>query len=240
MTFCSNCGKPVEGSGRFCVHCGAEVVPASESAAHAASAMPAGVSAAMPAAVPPVNNVQSFQPVQYAPSGAVPIAVGIPGPVPATPQQKRGGMAGTLVVLAVIAAGGYYYYDHAKTAAPPSAPATTPPSTPATAPPPTPGATQNKALVQQQSFNAQWQDESGMLVLTSAKWTNSANVTLSSAVVQCEQYNAVGTDLSQYRVTLNGPTQPNAASTYSNIQIGAIASGMSKVNCDIVHVKPAQ
>jgi hypothetical protein len=142
-------------------------------------------------------------------------------------------MIGTLVVLAAIVGGGYYYYNHGKTAAPPANPPAAPASTP-------PGTTDNKALVQQQSFNAQWQDESGMLVLTSAKWTNSANVTLQSATVQCEQYNAVGTDLSQYRVTLNGPTEPNTASTYSNVQIGAIASGMTKVNCDVVHVKAAQ
>lgn len=138
-------------------------------------------------------------------------------------------MTGTLVVLAAIVIGGYYYYNHGKTPAP--APAPAPSSQPSS---------DTKALVQQQSFAAQWQDESGMLVLTSAKWTNSANVTLSSATVQCEQYNAVGTDLSQYRTTLNGPVQPNTVSTYSNIQIGAVAAGMSKVNCDVVHVKPAQ
>lgn len=221
MTFCSNCGKPVEGSGHFCVHCGAAVVP--EAGAASASAPPSPV-----AAVPPVNNVQAFQPVQYAPSGTAPIPVGIASPAPAA--QKRGGALGTLLVLAAIVGGGYYYYNHAKTPAP----------APAPAPTPNQPATDSKALVQQQSFSAQWQDENGMLVLTTAKWTNSAKVTMSSAVVQCEQYNAVGTDLSQYRVTLNGPTEPNTASTYSKIQIGAVASGMSKVNCDVVHVKPAQ
>jgi hypothetical protein len=133
-------------------------------------------------------------------------------------------MMGTLLVLAAIVGGGYYYYNHG--------------TTPAPAPTPQPGDT--KALVQQQTFNAQWQAENGMLVLTSAKWTNSASVPLSAATVQCEQYNADGTDLSQYRVTLNGPTNPNSASTYSNIQMGAVAGGMAKVNCDVVHVKAAQ
>ena len=134
---------------------------------------------------------------------------------------------GTLLVLAAIVGGGYYYYNHGKMPAPGPGPS----------PPPQ---TDTKALVQQQSFSAQWQSENGMLVLTSAKWTNSANVTLSAATVQCEQYNAEGTDLSQYRVTLNGPTEPNTASTYSNIQMGAVATGMSKVNCDVVHVKTNQ
>jgi hypothetical protein len=154
----------------------------------------------------------------------VPIGVGIPTSPPAT-AQKRGGMMGTLVVLAAIVGGGYYYYHK------PPGPGPGPSQPPST---------DTKALVQQQTFSAQWQDENGMLILTSAKWTNSANVTLSSATVQCEQYNATGTDLSQYRVTLTGPTEPNTASTYSNIQMGAVASGMSKVNCDVVHVKTNQ
>lgn len=219
MAFCSNCGKQLEGSGRFCVHCGADTASATSSAPNPIPITPPAASMPPP---PPMAAV----PVQYAPQGAVAIPVGMPTPPPAT-AQKRGGMTGTLVVLAAIVAGGYYYYNHGKTPAP----------TPSPAPSPIPAPTDSKALVQQQSFNAQWQDESGMLVLTSAKWTNSANVTLSSATVQCEQYNADGTDLSQYRVTLNGPTEPNAASTYSNVQIGVVASGMSKVNCDVVHVK---
>jgi hypothetical protein len=215
MAFCSNCGKTLEGTGRFCMNCGAEAVASS-----ASGAVP------VPPAFPPVQPMAAG-PVQYAPSGATPIPVGLPAAPPAA-QQKRGGMMGTLVVLAAIVGGGYYFYNHWPT------------PTPGPKPSPSPQPTDNKALVQQQSFNAQWQAENGMLVLTSAKWTNSANVTLSSATVQCEQYNADGTDLSQYRVTLNGPTEPNTASTYSNIQIGAVASGMSKVNCDVVHVKTSQ
>ncbi|HZZ37885.1 MAG TPA: zinc ribbon domain-containing protein [Acidobacteriaceae bacterium] len=216
MKFCSNCGKELEGSGRFCVNCGADTAAAMSTAA---APLP-GPIASMPPPPP-----MAAGPAQYASTGAGPIPVMVSA-APAAPAQKRGGMTGTLVVLAAIVAGGYYYYNHPKTSAP----------TPAPAPIPTPSGN-DKALVQQQSFNAQWQDESGMLILTSAKWTNSANVTLSTATVQCEQYNADGTDLSQYRVTLNGPTDPNAASTYSNVQMGAVATGMSKVNCDVVHVK---
>ncbi len=217
MAFCSNCGKQLEGSGRFCNNCGADTMAAANSA-------PAPAPVPPPAASP--QPTMAGVPVQYAPPGAVPIAVGIPTSPPAT-AQKRGGMMGTLLVLAAIVGGGYYYYNHGKMPAPGPGPS----------PPPQ---TDTKALVQQQSFSAQWQSENGMLVLTSAKWTNSANVTLSAATVQCEQYNAEGTDLSQYRVTLNGPTEPNTASTYSNIQMGAVATGMSKVNCDVVHVKTNQ
>lgn len=225
MAFCSNCGKQLEGSGRFCNNCGADTTATSSTPSSAPGPVPVP---------PPVINQQPtiaaapMQSVQYAPTGAIPIAVGIPTPPPAT-AQKKGGMVGTLVVLAAIIGGGYYYYHKPPGPGPGPAPG-----------PSQPPQTDAKALVQQQSFSAQWQDQNGMLILTSAKWTNSANVTLSSATVQCEQYNATGTDLSQYRVTLNGPTEPNAASTYSNIQIGAVASGMSKVNCDVVHVKTSQ
>ena len=219
--FCSNCGKPLEGSGRFCASCGAEAMPANAGTYGAPGPAPV-------ASLPPAQPIAAA-PVQYVPPAAAAIPAGIP-PTPQAAQQKRGGMIGTLLVLAAIVGGGYYYSNHGKAPAP----------SPAPTPGPTPPASNDKALVQQQSFNAQWQDESGMLVLTSAKWTNSANVTLSSATVQCEQYNADGTDLSQYRVTLTGPTEGNTTSTYSNIQIGAVASGMSKVNCDVVHVKTGQ
>ena len=218
MAFCSNCGKGLEGSGRFCPNCGAEVT-----AAAGAKAGPGPVVAPPPIASPPPAQPMAAAPVQYAPMSAAPIPVGIPAAPPAVPQ-KRGGMLGTLVVLAAIVGGGYYYSNHGK----------------APAPGPTSPPGNDKALVQQQSFTAQWQEENGMLILTSAKWTNSANVTLSAATVQCEQYKADGTDLAQYRVTLNGPTEGNTTSSYSNIQIGAVASGMSKVNCDVVHVKTGQ
>lgn len=131
---------------------------------------------------------------------------------------------GTLVVLAAIVVCGYYYYNHDKA------------PTPASAPP----SGQDKALLQQQAFEAQWQNVNGFLVLTSAKWTNNSKVAIASATVRCEQLNPGGGDLSEYRVTLNTATPANMASTYTNIQMGALASGMSKVSCDVVHVKPAQ
>lgn len=217
--FCSNCGKPLEGSGRFCANCGAETTSANTGSERVPDPAPVPI----PIASMPSAQAMAAPPMPYAPQGAGAIPPGIPVAPPGTPQ-KRSGMMGTLIVLAVIIGGGYYYSNHGKTPAPG----------------PTPPQSNDKALVQQQSFSAQWQEESGMLVLTSAKWTNGADVTLSAATVQCEQDNADGTDLSQYRVTLNGPTEGNTTSSYSNIQMGAIASGMSKVNCDVVHVKAGQ
>jgi hypothetical protein len=180
-------------------------------------------------------------PVQYGapPPGAIPV----PYPPPPAQPAKKNGMIGTIVVIVIVVGLGYYYYNKMHPtpqagnppASQPSTPSTNPPAS--TPPPPSSGGGPNAALVNQQSFNAQWQDQSGMLVLTTAKWTNNSTSNLASAVVQCEQYDASGTDLSQYRVTLNGPTQANAVSSYSNIRIGAVANNMAKVNCSVVHVK---
>jgi hypothetical protein len=159
--------------------------------------------------------------------------------------QKRNGMLGPVIVLLIIAGIGYYYYNksHAGTSAPAANPpaAGPPASQPGapSAPPSSSGSGGNAALVNQQTFNAHWQEENGFLVLTTATWANNSAVALTSAVVQCEQDDANGNDLSQYRVTLNGPTNPNATSSYSNIRIGAFIATTNKVNCTIVHVKPA-
>jgi hypothetical protein len=183
-------------------------------------------------------------PVQYvAAPGQPPIAVAYPPP--AQPTQQKKGMMGTVVVVVIVAAIGYYYYTKTHPPTPPIAnnpPASQPgaPSAPSTPPGNGGGGGgANAALVNQQAFTAQWANQNGMLVLTTAKWTNSSTTNISSAVIQCEQDDANGTDLSQYRVTLNGPTPPNTWSSFSNIQIGAVATNLSKVNCAIVHVKPA-
>jgi hypothetical protein len=179
--------------------------------------------------------------------GQSPMAVAYPPQ--AQPSQQKKGMMGTVVVVVIVAAIGYYYYTKSHPTTPPVAnnpPASQPgtpsapgdPGTPNT-PPPAGGGGGSAALVNQQAFTAQWANQNGMLMLTTAKWTNNSTTNLTSAVIQCEQDDASGTDLSQYRVTLNGPTPPNTWSSYSNIQIGAVATNMSKVNCTIVHVKPA-
>jgi hypothetical protein len=215
--FCSNCGHSLANNERFCPECG-----------HDVSAKTAGAPIPTPGPQPaPVQQLAGV-PAQY--SGPTPIPVAIPMPQAA---PKRFGTLGTVLVTAVIVVVGLYYYGNSH----PSSTPATPPSTPA-APPPAAGGGNNAALVQQQAFEAHWENTNGMLMLTTAKWTNNSTVNMTSAVVQCEQDNDGGTDLSQYRVTLNGPTNGNAYSTYSNIQIGAVATGMSKVNCTIVHVKP--
>ena len=236
MAFCNNCGNQLVGNERFCARCGA--VTSATPAASAPAVTPAVPSASAPSipvapppAVPP--PVQPGAPVQYVPAGAVPVAV----PVPAPAAKKSGGMLGTVIVIVIAAGIGYYYYNKSHGGANPSA--TTPPASQPAAPGGQPGSggSGNAALVKQQTFNAHWQQENGMLVLTTATWANNSNVNLSTAVVQCEQYDASGTDLSQYRVNLDGPVNAGTTGNFSNIQIGAVANGMAKVDCDIVHVK---
>lgn len=238
MAFCSNCGNQLKGSEKFCAQCGSDISTKPASASGPAASAPV---AAPPVAPPPVQPVAA---TPYPVGVPVPMAMGVPPPVQPAAQKK--GMMGTVVVVLIVAAIGYYYYNKAHSNPTPSAsnpPASqpgTPSSPPASTPPGNGGSGGgNAALVGQQAFTAQWANQSGMLVLTSAKWSNNSTTNLTSAVVQCEQDDTNGTDLSQYRVTLNGPTAPNTWSSYSNIQIGAVANNMAKVNCTIVHVKPA-
>lgn len=160
--------------------------------------------------------------------------MGVPMPTPAQPAQKKGMMGTVVVVLAVLAVGYYYYKTHPPT----PTPAPTPAPAPAPAPGPSGGGGPNAALVNLQDFNAHWQDQSGMLMLTSSTWKNNSTTNISSATLQCRQFNAAGTDLSEYRVNLTGPTNAGDTSTFSNVSLGATAPGMTKVDCAIIHVKP--
>jgi hypothetical protein len=158
-------------------------------------------------------------------------------PPPAQPVQQKKGMVGTVVIVLLVAGLGYYFYSKSHV---PAKPAPTP--APVVQTPPPNGNSGNggtAALVKLQSFNAHWQDESGMLTLTTATWANNSTTDIASATLQCRQFNTAGTDLSEYRVTLNGPTKAQASSQFSNISLGATASGMTKVDCSIIHVKPA-
>jgi hypothetical protein len=177
------------------------------------------------------------QPMTGAPYPGVPVAVGVPPP--AQPAQKKG-MMGTVVVVILLAGIGYYYYNKLH-----ASPTPAPSPTPAAQNPPASGTgsgggngSGNSALVNQQTFTAHWQDQSGMLVLTTATWVNNSTTNITTATLQCRQFNAAGTDLSEYRVTLNGPTNAGTTSNFSNVSLGATAAGMTKVDCSIIHVKP--
>jgi hypothetical protein len=246
MAFCNKCGNQLTGNEKFCAQCGADVI-AKPSGASAPSVTPASAPSAPPvqaqpvvsAPVPPPPPPPHVQPVQYVPAGATPVAVAYPQ-VPQTGGAKKGGMMGTVVVVVIVAAIGYYFYNKQHvTPSPSPTPIPQPTPQPGPNPPPNPGpGGNNKALQAQQSLSAQWQTTNGFIVVT-AKWTNNATVNMTSAVMECDQYNAGGTELAQFRVTLNGPTPPNTWSSYSNVQMGEAAADVSKLNCNIVHVTPA-
>ncbi len=230
MAFCSNCGNPITGTQKFCAQCGAAVSAKISNATAAASAPPPNVP-------PPPAEPVATAPAPY-PAGSVPVV--IPVPLPAQPASRKGRLS-TVVVILIVAAVAWYYYNRSQHSAS-AAPASNPPTQPATpsSPPSGSGGQANAAVVKLQTFNAQWQNQSGMLILTTATWTNNSDTNITAATLQCRQYNAAGTDLSEYRVTLNGPTHAGTESTFSNISLGATATGMAKVDCTIVHVKPAE
>lgn len=158
---------------------------------------------------------------------------------PPQASSSNKGLLGTIFVVVVVAAIIYYYYNkmHTGTNPPANTPSTSQPGT--QTPPPSGGSGgTNAALLKQQQLDAQWQSANGF-IMVNAKWTNSSTVNLASAVMECDQYDASGNDLTQFRMTLNGPTPPSTWSSYSNVQMGAAASNVSKLVCNLVHVTPS-
>jgi zinc-ribbon domain len=230
MAFCSNCGNPVTETQKFCAQCGAAVSARISNATASAPAPPPNVP---PPPVQPVVTAATPDP-----AGTVPVAMTA---LTSAQTSRKKGRLGTVVVILIVAAVAWYYYNRSQHSAS-AAPANNPPTQPAapSSPPSGGGGQANAALVKLQTFDAHWQDQSGMLILTTATWTNNSDTNIAAATLQCRQYNAAGTDLSEYRVTLNGPTHAATESTFSNISLGATATGMARVDCTIVHVKPAE
>jgi hypothetical protein len=230
MAFCSNCGHQLTGNEKFCAECGAST--ATKTAAAPGANLPPA-----PGPVPVATPIS--QPIVSTPYPGTP--AGLPVLPPVQPAQKKGKM-GTVVIVILVALAGYYFYNKSHTSA---APAPTPVPAAQNPPASSPGSGSgggNAELVKQQDFTAHWQDKSGMLWLTTGTWANNSNTNITSATLQCRQFNAAGTDLSEYRVTLTGPeggTKAGTSSQFSNISLGATATGMSKVDCAIIHVKPA-
>jgi hypothetical protein len=209
MAFCGNCGTQLQGDERFCVACGKDLKPAGATTA----AAPAN-----PAASVPTLPTQPFaaQPVaaapgQYAAPGPIPIAIAVP---PA--QAKHGGRWGSIILLLALGGAGYYYYTHRTPPAPP---------------------VDNATLTKQQAFDAHWDAINGFIQISNGKWTNNSQVPVQSATLECDQYDAAGTNLDQMRTTLNGPLQPGATDNFNPFQMGAVANNLNRVTCSIVHVK---
>jgi hypothetical protein len=181
-----------------------------------------------------------------------PLPVGL-GTLPEAPA-KSGGKMWTWIVIAAVVAGGYFYEKSIQ--APATAPATAPAQPGGTAPQgapaqpggtapgvPAPGTPAQPAttgpLVQQQAFAGHWRAIYGKVELTNTSWTNNSNTAMQSATLECDQYAANGSDLSQAQMTLTGPVQPGGKVTFNPIQMGSVSNLMTKVNCWISAVTPA-
>jgi hypothetical protein len=89
-----------------------------------------------------------------------------------------------------------------------------------------------------QSFSGRWVPTNGTVEVSDGKWSNNSTVNIQSATLECVQYDASGSTLTQMQTTLNGPTPPQTTSSFGPFPMGAIQQNMSKVNCGIVGVNP--
>jgi hypothetical protein len=117
-------------------------------------------------------------------------------------------------------------------------PAAGPGPVPGGAPAAPAGGGANAALVNLQSFSGRWVPSNGTVEVSDGKWSNNSTVNIQSATLECVQYDAAGSTLTQMQTTLNGPTPPQTTSSFGPFPMGAIQQNMSKVNCGIVGVNP--
>jgi hypothetical protein len=175
--------------------------------------------------------------------------MGVP---PAAPQKKNSMMWGVIAIA--LAAGGWYYYHNQQQAQTPvnnptlpgpapTQPGGTPPqpATPAQPGGPGPGGP-NAALVQAQQWSSQEQPANGYVQVQNGKWVNGSNVSIQTAVLECDQYGANQAVLAQNQTNLtlsNPPLVAGNNATFSSFNAGQIVQGVNTVNCGIVAVTPA-
>jgi hypothetical protein len=158
------------------------------------------------------------------PPGAIPYAVAAP-----PPPAKKSGTMWTVIIIAALVGGGYYY-SHQPTPTPTPTPAPAPGPTPGPNPPP------SSPLLSQEAFDAHWQAVNGYIQISNGKWTNNANVAVQSSTLECDQYDAAGSDLVQMKTTLNGPVQAGGYATFTPFQMGAVTVNLNRVTCTITGV----
>jgi len=170
---------------------------------------------------------------------------------PAEPAKKNNTL--WIVIAIAAAAGGWYYYNqqhptptatNPPTQPAPQQPGGTPPqpATPAQPGGPGPGGP-NAALVQQQQWSSQEVPSNGYVQVQNGKWTNGSQVNMTSATLECDQYDANQTVLAQNQTNLtmnNPPLTPGGYATFGNFNAGQIVQNVNSVNCGIVAVVPAQ
>ncbi len=259
--FCSKCGAHVEDNEHFCPKCGNDVTAVAAAPALAAVPAAAPVPVAQPMAPPPpIYAAPPPPPQSYAapppPPQGYPVppqpGYGAPGPIPVVMPAADGAKKNNMMWLAIavaVAAGGWYYYHQQPTPTPqtqnpPVQPGGAPPqpATPAQPGGPGPGGP-NAALVQQQQWSSQEQPVNGSVQVQNGKWVNGSAVGITSAVLECDQYDANQTVLAQNQTNLtlsNPPLTPGGNATFNSFNAGQIVQNVNSVNCGIVAVTPAQ
>jgi hypothetical protein len=96
--------------------------------------------------------------------------------------------------------------------------------------------------VQAQQWSSQEQPANGYVQVQNGKWVNGSNVSIQTAVLECDQYDANQAVLAQNQTNLtlsNPPLVPGNNATFSNFNAGQIVQGVNTVNCGIIAVTPA-
>ncbi len=171
--------------------------------------------------------------------------------VPPVEGAKKNNTLWVVIAIAAAVGGWYYYQNHQPTTATtPTAPQTAPqpggappqPATPAQPGGPGPGGP-NAALVQQQQWSSTEAPANGYVQVQNGKWVNGSQVAITSAVLECDQYDANQAVLAQNQTNLtlsNPPLTPGGNATFQNFNAGQIVQNVNSVNCGIVDVTPAQ
>jgi hypothetical protein len=169
-------------------------------------------------------------PPQFYPvPGQIPI-VTMPQPVP----KSHGWIWGAIIVVGILY-GLYYIGKNDQNQTQPGAapqPAGTQPGGP------------NATLLRQQIFTSQWRVTNGDVQIYNQLWENRSTVAVASATAECDEVDQNGSVLAQKSIDLSdqtgGAVQPGHTLTFDPLDIGQAVQGLSKVNCGIVAVTPAQ
>jgi hypothetical protein len=219
MAFCGKCGAQLEGNERFCRQCGHDLSAAGAAAAPVAA----------PFAPPPAAPFVAPPPQFYPAPGQIPI-VTMPQPVP----KSHGWIWGAIIVVGILY-GLYYIGKNDQNQTQPGAapqPAGTQPGGP------------NATLLRQQIFTSQWRVTNGDVQIYNQLWENRSTVAVASATAECDEVDQNGSVLAQKSIDLSdqtgGAVQPGHTLTFDPLDIGQAVQGLSKVNCGIVAVTPAQ
>jgi hypothetical protein len=221
----------------------------------------------MPAPPPPQIPYQpqppqqfSPMPTQYPPPGPIPV-IGMPPPAPA----KGHGWVWGIVIVGAIVYGLYYLTTHDQQNQQPNQNPQTQPQgqqpgnqpqgqQPGNQPqgqqpggqpqgqqPGQGGAGGTDNIAQQQKFTFNPVNQNGTVEITQATWENDSNVTITSATLECAQFDAQNQIIqaSIMQTTLNGPLSPGQNTTFPSFQMGQVQQGVQEVKCGIVQVVPA-